>query len=125
MRVYLSGDMSGDWMDKAQKHLEGRGHDVLNPKEFGSDRPRSFAVANKYAVEEADCVLAYMEADNPSGRGLSFECGYALGLGKPVVYAEDSSIVGTKISHDMAMVRLNATNFVRSWEEAVEVIEDA
>jgi hypothetical protein len=87
MIIYLSGGMKqhGEcepWqnivMCSCPKHI------FLDPRTHSYRHPVEYSLWDCNTIKSCDMVLAYMEVDNPSGYGLSFEVGYALGKGKLV-----------------------------------------
>lgn len=83
LKVYLAGGMRGyDWREEVQQ-LYG-GPNYLEPLNFSD--PNTYTKLDLLLINQADAVLAYMSDDNPYGWALACEIGYALGLGKPVVF---------------------------------------
>lgn len=87
MKVYLSGGMHSGWQSRfIERHpsvefIDPSSHNLADPKEYTKWDMR--------AIKECDFVIAYLEKDNPSGLGLAFEIGYAVGLNKPVVLVNE------------------------------------
>ena len=97
MKVYLSGGMRSRWQDIVIDSCP----DIhfINPCDHGLKVAREFTFWDLIGVEQCDVVLAYMEADNPGGQGLCYECGFAKGLGKTVI------LVDEKMDRYMGIVR--------------------
>jgi nucleoside 2-deoxyribosyltransferase len=82
--VYLAGGMRTGWQKKfIERYPE---LDFIDPCTSGLKDPKDYTKWDMKAVEKSDAVIAYLEEGNPSGLGLAFEIGYALGLGKRLVY---------------------------------------
>ena len=90
MRFYLAGGMRGEpWQDKVRELLPG--HGFIDPMHSGLKNPADFTQWDVGGVAICDGIIAYMEEDNPSGIGLTLEIGLALGMGKPVWFANEST----------------------------------
>jgi nucleoside 2-deoxyribosyltransferase len=114
MKVYLSGGMHTGWQERVKcvagvEFIDPCGHKLLNA--------RKYAPADLIGVNSADMVFAYMEADNPSGFGLSLEVGYAVGRGIPVVFVDE------KNDPRMAIVREVATLCLPSLSSGLQFLE--
>jgi len=86
MRIYLAGGMANSWRTKVIAALDR--FTILQP-DRSIINSAEYTARDLLLVRSADIVLAYMEADNPSGLGLALEVGYALGLGKTVVLVNE------------------------------------
>ena len=76
--------------------------------------PDQFTARDMLCIQRADIVLAYMEAENPSGIGLAAEVGYAKGLGKTVIFVDHKHDKYFKFIHSMAdVVCHNLTDAIR------------
>lgn len=83
-KVYLSGGMKSGWQDKMPKT-----EDVIyfDPRK---DSPQNqtmqqFVEADIKAVKNSDVIFCYMEKDNPSGLGATWECAVAVENNIPVI----------------------------------------
>lgn len=95
MRLYLAGPLFTAAERRFNEDLAAwfriEGYDVFNPQEY---EPRDFsspvALTNeifkvdKEGIDWADVVVANMDGPDPDS-GTAWECGYAYGIGKPVV----------------------------------------
>jgi len=97
MKVYLSGGMRSGWQEIVKQSCP----DIhfIDPCDHGLKDAREFSLWDLVGVEQCDVILAYMEADNPAGHGLCYECGYGRAKGKLVI------IVDEKMDKYMAIVR--------------------
>jgi nucleoside 2-deoxyribosyltransferase len=77
LSVYLSGGMHSGWQDRVKAAVPDI--EWLDPREHGLTNPCEYADRDMEMIDQADIVFAYLEKDNPSGIGLAFEVGYALG----------------------------------------------
>ncbi|HSV40578.1 MAG TPA: nucleoside 2-deoxyribosyltransferase [Nocardioidaceae bacterium] len=133
MKLYLAGPLfttpERRWNEAMAARLEAHGHEVhvphLNP-------PTAFTAAlifqnDKEGIDWADGVVAIMDGADPDS-GTCWECGYAYGVGKPVVlFRSDMRASGD--SSDMpynAMLIGSATAHVElrlaSPEEAADAV---
>lgn len=91
MRFYLAGGMRGerDWQNEVSDRLVYSGHEFFDPREHGLTDSYHYTKWDLGAVATADGVIAFMAKDNPSGIGLALEVGMAIGMGKPVWFANE------------------------------------
>lgn len=82
MLVYLAGGLRTGWQDDVV------GVRVLDPRTWQDHDPAVYTARDLAALRGCDAVLAYMDASNPSGFGLSLEVGYAHALGKPIAFVD-------------------------------------
>src|SRR5687767_4074591 len=88
MKVYLAGGMRSDWRDQVKAVS---GHTYIDPTQHKLEDAIGYTFWDLAAVESCDLVFAYMEKDNPSGVGMVLEIGYALGLGKKVIFVDEQN----------------------------------
>lgn len=84
MIIYLAGGLKNGWQDKIIPFFPN--HIILDPRKWQETDPAIYTSRDLMFIRKADCVLAYMSSDNPSGFGLSVEIGYAYGLGKRIIF---------------------------------------
>jgi nucleoside 2-deoxyribosyltransferase len=87
VKIYLAGGFHSGWQDKVIKALPEI--TFVNPSINGFSVPQEYTIWDMEAIKASDAILAYLEIDNPSGLGLAFEMGYALGLGKLAFLVND------------------------------------
>lgn len=115
--VYLAGGMKGvDWQSEVAKVLPG--WTIYDPRECKSTDPSVYTEWDLVHIDKARCVLAYMEAGNPSGFGLSFETGYAYAKNKYIVFVD--ALGDDKRSKYFDMLRTVSWRVVKSLPEAAE-----
>jgi hypothetical protein len=90
LRTYLAGGLRGGWQDAWI--LAHPGEDYFDPRTIQHLSMSEITTVEKRELRHCDEVYAYLEADNPSGIGLAFECGYAVALGKPVTLLDEKNI---------------------------------
>lgn len=84
MKIYLAGGFHSNWQDEVM--AQAPQHTYFNPIVHADQR-----FAYRWTQQEiegmkgCDLVFAYFELDNPSGRGLAKEIGWATILDKPVI----------------------------------------
>lgn len=84
MIVYLAGGMRSGWQKlfiNSFPHIT-----FIDPSSHGLTNPADYTKWDMEGIQKADFIIAYLESSNPSGLGLALEIGYALGLGKPVLF---------------------------------------
>jgi nucleoside 2-deoxyribosyltransferase len=88
--VYLAGGMHSDWREQVKMGVQ---HTVnfFDPCTHGFKSEDAYTFWDIQAIRKSDIVFAYMEPDNPSGVGLAFEIGYAVALGRSVIFVDQSS----------------------------------
>ena len=91
MKIYLAGGMRSGWQDRLSEF------DVIDPRTHGLSDPEEYTAWDMAGVRECDIVFAYLEKSNPSGLGMAFEIGYALGLGKRVIFVNEKKDKYAKI----------------------------
>ena len=98
LKVYLAGGTVSGWqrtiMDNFVKAGLADKVDFYNPSDFevGSVQypaPAMYAPINKLKIEQCDFVFAFLEASNPTPINTALEVGYALALGKKVLFCHE------------------------------------
>lgn len=84
VKVYLAGGMRSHWQDKVMETVREALPNIpvifLDPRQSGSATEETYTAWDVSAVEMADILFVYLEADNPSGAGLALEIGVAEGM---------------------------------------------
>lgn len=85
--MYLAGGARGT---KWQREVKALFPDwvLFDPRKCKSKDPATYTRWDLNHIDKARVVLAYMDSDNPSGYGLSFEVGYASAQDKVVVFVD-------------------------------------
>jgi len=110
--IYLSGGMHSGWQDKIKAAFPRNVY--LDPREHGLENPADYTETDMEMIEISDSVIACLETGNPSGLGLAFEIGYAIGLGIPVFFIDESEDRYTEI------LRCASDDVFSSIEEFIE-----
>lgn len=121
MKIYLAGGMHTQWREKVISEcflgafmtapdgvkipIEDNDVQWYNPMQNGGGELQEFVTWDLLAIKKCDVVFAYMEADNPYGHGMCAEIGYAKGLGKTVVFVNESEIRHIDFAYQMADVK--------------------
>lgn len=87
MRVYLAGGMRSGWQGIVMQAVPDFAY--LDPRDAASPDPDIYTPRDLAMIAEADTVFAYMESNNPGGYALGLEVGYAIALGKRVIFVMD------------------------------------
>jgi nucleoside 2-deoxyribosyltransferase len=105
MKLYLAGPLFTTperlWNEALATALEAGGHEVYVPHLHPAGERSAAAIFRKdlEGVDWADGVVAIMDGADPDS-GTCWECGYAYGVGKPVVLFR-GDLRGTGDSADM------------------------
>lgn len=105
-KVYLAGGMKSGWQDRVIPLCPGV--TFLDPRSWESPDPLVYTNRDLVAVRDADLVLAQMGGDNPSGFGMSVEVGFAYGLGKHIVFLDETGNDWRRDYFDMHRVMADA-----------------
>lgn len=89
-KIYLSGGFKSDWQ-KLVINAIGDDCTFFNPREHKLENSTEYWTWDVHFIKECDIVFAYMEVDNPSGFGLTFEIGLAYGLNKTIILVDEKS----------------------------------
>ncbi len=94
MRLYLAGPLFTQaerrWLRELTAGLRAAGHTVFLPQESDAPTsadppdPRAIFERNREALEKCEVVLAVLDGPDADS-GTAWECGYAAGLGRPVL----------------------------------------
>ena len=90
MKLYLAGPLfttaERTWNEALAARLEAAGHEVYVPHlhPAADKTPEAIFRNDLGGVDSADAVVAIMDGSDPDS-GTCWECGYAYGVGKPVV----------------------------------------
>lgn len=114
MKIYLAGGMRSGWQDRVTAGAPQ--HEYIDPRTHGLDDEREYTAWDLAGVRAADLVFACMEADNPSGLGMCVEMGYALGLGKPIVFVDEHG------GRRLGMARQIATVLTRRLDDGIALL---
>jgi len=90
LKVYLAGGMHGDWRSI---YIDSVRAVFYSPKEHDLTISDEYTLWDLTAIEQCDVFLGFMEADNPSGQGLTLEIGYAKALGKKIILVVEDEFV--------------------------------
>lgn len=121
-KVYLSGGFKSNWQSKV---IEAIGDKCIffNPREHKLDSDKEYWVWDIHFVKECDIVFAYMEADNPSGFGLTFEIGLAYALNKTILLVDEKSNIDQEFERYFKIVA-NSTQIVfNNLEEGIRYLK--
>ncbi|KAB1065608.1 nucleoside 2-deoxyribosyltransferase domain-containing protein [Salibacter halophilus] len=120
--IYLAGGFRSNWQNQVIEKL-GEKFVFYDPRKHGLADEVSYTVWDLHHIKHSSILLAYMEATNPSGYGLSLEVGYAKALFKTVILVDERSITDKKFSRYFGMIRVTADITFNSLNEALEYLE--
>lgn len=113
--IYLAGGMRGGWQKRLTESFPE--HEFFDPSTHGLENEKEYTAWDLAHIRKAQTVLAYMNADNPSGYGLCTEVGYAHAIGKHIVFVDDC---GAQRSRYFGMVRSMAHEIYGCLEDAIK-----
>lgn len=88
MKAYLAGGTHSNWQDIFIKRYPNC--EFIDPSDWkGLIIEPEYTTADVIGINGSDLLICYFEPTNPSGLGLAFEIGYAVGLGIPVVLIDE------------------------------------
>ena len=118
MKIYLAGDMRSGWQDKLIALLP-EGVEAIDPRKHGLADPAEYTTWDLAGVRRADAVVVFMDPANPSGFGLSIECGYGFALDKRIIFVDQMGVDWRSRYFDMLR---QVSTVVRTFEEAVAAL---
>ena len=90
--VYLAGGMKTNWQSIVESSFVDYEDVVfINPMYNNTNDLQEIVGIDLFGVKQCDIIFAYLEEDNPSGYGMTFEIGYGLALGKTVILVNEQS----------------------------------
>lgn len=99
--IYLAGGMKSNWQDEIMAAVRDLQADLtfFDPRCHGLKDEDDYTVWDIRAVRASDVVFALLEANNPSGFGMSNEIGYAAAMGKYIIFVDEKSLVQPDLRH--------------------------
>ena len=95
LNVYLAGGMRTGWQksftDLEEDEIYANFVHFIDPRNNGTKVFEEFTFWDMFGVEKCDLVFAYLEKSNPAGHAMMVEAGYALGLGKRVIFVNEQN----------------------------------
>ena len=121
MKIFLSGGFHSNWQKKV---IDGSPESFIffNPREHLLDTPEQYTCWDLHFVKQCDLVFAYMEDSNPSGFGLAFEVGYALGLNKTIILVDEKSKTDEKFERYFKIVHKSSNVVFHSLQEGIDFL---
>ena len=120
-KVYLSGGFKSNWQEKVITALGNR-CTFFNPRAHQLESDKEYWVWDIHFVKECDIVFAYMEANNPSGFGLTFEIGLAYALNKTIILIDEKSNVDKNFNRYFKIVSNSTQIFFDSLDEGINFL---
>lgn len=110
MKVYLAGGMKSNWQTLVINRLKNN-FTFFNPQDHNLNNVNEYTVWDLHFVSQSDIIFAYLDADNPSGFGLTLEIGYAKALNKTIILIDEKSKADQVFTQYFKIVR-NASSIV-------------
>ena len=121
--VYLAGGMNdSDWQSRVIKEVKSSDILFYNPREHQLNDSIEYTVWDLYYVKKCDILFAYMQADNPSGIGLTLEVGYARALDKTIILIDERSNVDEIFANRFKIVRESASIVFDSLDKGIDFL---
>jgi len=83
-------DSFDSWQD-AVRWAMSKDNSFFDPRQSDTKVFEDYSFLDLMALRQCDLVIAYLEAENPSGMGLAAEIAFAKGLGKTVLLVNEQS----------------------------------
>ncbi|WP_423147922.1 nucleoside 2-deoxyribosyltransferase domain-containing protein [Rubrolithibacter danxiaensis] len=121
-KVFLSGGFRSNWQKSV---IDQVGDDFIffNPREHGLNDPGSYTVWDIHFVKECNILFAYMEKTNPSGYGLAFEAGLALGLNKTIILVDERSEKDPSFENYFQIVRHSSAMVFNNLADGIALLQ--
>ncbi len=121
--VYLAGGMNdSDWQSRVIKEVKSNDILFYNPREHQLNDSIEYTVWDLYYVKKCDILFAYMQADNPSGIGLTLEVGYARALDKTIILIDERSSADEIFATRFKIVRESASIVFDSLDKGMDFL---
>lgn len=121
-KVYLSGGFRTNWQSKVIDQL-GDSCIFFNPREHNLPGHSDYWAWDVHFVRDCDIVFAYMEVDNPSGFGLTFEIGLAYGLNKTIILVDEKSKLEAEFERYFKIVSYTANARFDNLDAGIEYLK--
>jgi nucleoside 2-deoxyribosyltransferase len=121
-KVFLSGGFRSNWQKNVIDQL-GDDFIFFNPRGHGLDNPVDYTTWDIHFVKECDILFAYMEKSNPSGYGLAFEAGLALGLNKTIILVDERSTSEPSFANYFNIVRHASNSHFTTLEDGINYLQ--
>ena len=121
-KVYLAGGMTNNWREKIIEKFSDR-LTIYSPIDHKLKDENLYTVWDLHFVKKSDIIFAYMEADNPSGFGLTLEIGYAKALSKTIILIDEKSKNDNDFAKKFMIVRKSSSVIFEDFIEGVRYLE--
>lgn len=124
-KVYLSGGMNeSNWQDKVINAVGREGYIFYNPRLHNLAHSKEYTIWDLFYVKNCDIVFAYMQKENPSGYGLTFEIGYAVALSKPIILVDERSENDTNFKRYFEIVKQSSSINFTKLDEGIKFLKN-
>ncbi len=99
--------MHSGWQDKFIERYPQI--DFYDPRSHGLTDPKAYATWDIDAIGRSYGIIAYLEESNPSGLGMAFEIGYAVGLDLLTIFINEkddryAKIIEHSVHHNFSSI---------------------
>jgi len=125
IKIFLSGSLFlEDWQSKAISELGNDNFLFLNPRRHGLSDSFEYTQCDLFYLDLCDIFLGYMQKENPSGFGLSFELGYAVAKGKLTILVDEKSLSDSEFKKKFEIVREACILLFENIDGAIDYIKN-
>jgi hypothetical protein len=117
-KIYLSGGFYSNWQKIIIDSLKNK-FIFYNPRVHEIKNFSEYYVWDTLYVRQCDILFAYMEKENPSGYGLSYEIGLAKALNKIIILVDDRSKTDVIFEKYFRIIRASADIIFDNIEDAI------
>ena len=120
-KVYLAGGSHSGWQYEVIKSCSEI--EFYDPRTHNLSKPEQYTLWDMHHIRLSNILFGCMNKDNPSGYGLSFEVGYAKGLGKTVILVDEKSSEDEHFQRQFAIIREAADICFDSLEDGINYLK--
>lgn len=121
LKVYLSGGMRSNWQNRVIDSSHNN-FTFFNPANHNLKNSKEYTNWDVFYTKRCDIIFAYMEKDNPSGIGLSFELGIANALGKLIILVDEKSCNDSKFEIYFKIVKDSSNIIFDKLQDGIEFL---
>lgn len=124
-KIYLAGGMNNtDWQNQVIDSVGKEGFIYYNPREHLLTDSKEYTVWDLFYVKKCDILFAYMEAENPSGFGLTLEVGFARALDTPIILVDEKSNQDIDFAKKFRIVRESSSIIFDNLQDGISFLKN-
>lgn len=113
-----------NWQDKVINTVGKEGYAFFNPRLHNLANSKEYTIWDLFYVKNCDIVFAYMQAENPSGFGLTLEIGYATALNKPIILVDEKSDSNSQFKKYFEIVRQSSSIVFNNLDDGIKFLKN-